>query len=98
MLDHPGLQVVRHDPRHDPPNQSNIATCARSHVSCFMSSVGSTNAYRENGTGTHEQVHPPSLPGDRVGQLHRLARPVDLDRLPGLVTDPRRRPATSTCR
>ncbi len=41
----------------------------------------------------HEKVDPPLLPGHRIGQLHRRPRPVDLDALPGLVTDPRRRPA-----
>ncbi len=33
----------------DPPNQPNIAAFARSHVSCRISRVGSTNEYRENG-------------------------------------------------
>ena len=39
-----------------------------------------------------EQVDPRLLAGNRVYELHRLARPVDLDRLARLVTDPRRRP------
>lgn len=33
----------------EPPNQANIATWARSQVSCRMSRAGSTKAYRENG-------------------------------------------------
>ena len=34
----------------EPPNHSYIATWARSHEFCAMSSVGSTNAYRLNGS------------------------------------------------
>lgn len=57
----------------DPPNASNIATCARSHESWRMSRHGSTNAIRENGsvaTNNHTRVDAPV-----TGSVNAIALP-----------------------
>gem|GEM_PF-3050964 len=45
----PVLRLLETIRRTEPPNQSNMATWARNQVSCFISSVGSTNANLKNG-------------------------------------------------
>ena len=91
VLDHPGLQVVRHDPgnrareelkhRHVRPQPAVLL-----HVQRRLDK----RVAGERQT-PHEQIHPRGVAGDRIGQLHRRPRPVDLNALSSLVTDPRRR-------
>ncbi len=91
VLDHSRLQVVRDDPRNtpaEPVEHRRVRTQPGllPHIERRLDERVPRERQRRD-----EQVDPRRLARDRIGQRHRLPRPVDLDRLSGLVTHPRRR-------